>query len=70
VRWRVELPPPAEGTVQLAVRATDGTAAVQDGRETSPAPAGATGWHRVRLVAVAGTGAGSADEQAPATLRP
>jgi DMSO/TMAO reductase YedYZ molybdopterin-dependent catalytic subunit len=72
VRWRVEMPSPAEGTVEVIVRAADGTGAVQDGRQTSPAPAGATGWHRVRLIAVAlaGSGSGSADEQAPATLRP
>ncbi len=72
VRWRVEMPPPAEGAFEVIVRAADGTGAVQDGRETPPAPAGATGWHRVRLVAVvgSGSGSGSADEQAPATLRP
>jgi DMSO/TMAO reductase YedYZ molybdopterin-dependent catalytic subunit len=53
VRWRVELTAAAPGVVRLVARATDGRGNVQDGTPRSPLPAGATGWHRVRLVAVA-----------------
>ena len=50
VRWRVDLAIPA-GAARVLVRATDGTGALQDGRETSPLPSGSTGWHGVRIVA-------------------
>lgn len=54
VRWRVPVRVPAPGVVRLAARATDGRGEVQDGTPRSPLPAGATGWHRVRLVASSG----------------
>jgi DMSO/TMAO reductase YedYZ molybdopterin-dependent catalytic subunit len=57
VRWRVSVTVADAGTVRLAVRATDGKRAVQDGEPRAPLPSGATGWHRVRLVATTGSAA-------------
>jgi DMSO/TMAO reductase YedYZ molybdopterin-dependent catalytic subunit len=51
VRWRVSLTVPSAGPTRLAARATDGDGGVQDGTPRSPLPAGATGWHRVRVIA-------------------
>ncbi len=50
VRWKPD-DSLGVGGARLTVRATDGTGAVQDGRETSPLPSGSTGWHAVRVVA-------------------
>ena len=60
VRWRTEVTVPRPGTAVLAVRATDGSGAVQEGAETPPLPSGATGWHRVRVVAEARGGSAAA----------
>ena len=54
VRWRAELTAPASGSMEIAVRATDGDGATQSGEETSPLPSGSTGWHRI-VVSVATT---------------
>ena len=54
VRWRAELTVSSPGAVRLTARATDGAGNVQDGTPRSPLPAGATGWHRVRLFASEG----------------
>ena len=51
VRWRAALTVTSPGVVRLTARATDGEGNVQDGTPRSPLPAGATGWHRVRLFA-------------------
>lgn len=51
VRWRTAMTVSSPGVVRLVARATDGRGQVQDGTPRSPLPAGATGWHRVRVVA-------------------
>ena len=53
VRWRHRATLPTVGAYSVAVRTTDGSGLVQDGAETDPLPSGATGWHRIRLNAVA-----------------
>lgn len=53
VRWRVDVTRPTAGPARLVVRATDGSGTVQEERETPPLPSGATGWHAIRVVAVA-----------------
>ncbi len=45
VQWRFDWDPPAPGIYELAVRAIDGTGAVQEERSTRPAPDGARGYH-------------------------
>ena len=55
VRWRVEVTAPAAGPLRLVARATDGEGMLQEQRETPPLPSGATGWHAIRVVAVADT---------------
>jgi DMSO/TMAO reductase YedYZ molybdopterin-dependent catalytic subunit len=64
VRWRVSVTAAAAGAVWLVARATDGKGQVQDGTPRSPLPAGATGWHRVRVFASASAQAPSAGELA------
>ncbi|MFM2105628.1 MAG: hypothetical protein RL338_660 [Chloroflexota bacterium] len=53
VRWRAALPlrPGPGAEVELRVRATDGTGAVQPAEVEPPLPSGATGHHRVRVTA-------------------
>lgn len=51
VRWRIPITVSSAGAVPLVARATDGRGQVQDGSPRAPLPAGATGWHRVRVVA-------------------
>jgi len=53
VRWRHRATLSAVGAYSVAVRTTDGSGLVQDGVVTDPLPSGATGWHRIRLNAVA-----------------
>lgn len=53
VRWRAQISLSKAGPATIMVRATDGTGATQEGTETSPLPSGATGWHRVNVVATA-----------------
>jgi hypothetical protein len=53
VRWRVDVTRASAGPVRLIVRATDGEGTLQEERETPPLPSGATGWHAIRVVAVA-----------------
>ena len=48
--WSGTWSPPGPGTYMLAVRATDGTGAVQTSEERGRAPSGATGLHRVQVV--------------------
>ncbi|HXG40550.1 MAG TPA: molybdopterin-dependent oxidoreductase, partial [Candidatus Limnocylindrales bacterium] len=52
VRWRAEVVVQTPGAAVLVVRATDGRGEVQDGTVRPPLPSGATGWHRVAVVAV------------------
>ncbi len=54
VRWRADLTAPASGSMEIAVRATDGDGATQSGEETSPLPSGSTGWHRIAVSTAAG----------------
>ncbi|HVQ21832.1 MAG TPA: molybdopterin-dependent oxidoreductase, partial [Candidatus Saccharimonadia bacterium] len=54
VRWRADLAAPASGSMEIAVRATDGDGATQSGEETSPLPSGSTGWHRIVVTTDAG----------------
>jgi len=54
VRWRAEITLDREAPVRVVVRAVDGQGGVQDGRETSALPSGATGWHAVRVIATVG----------------
>lgn len=49
VFWSADWNPPATGTYKLAVRATDGTGAVQTAVVTNPFPDGATGYHVVDI---------------------
>ncbi|HET7678445.1 MAG TPA: molybdopterin-dependent oxidoreductase [Candidatus Limnocylindrales bacterium] len=51
VRWRVDVPLVSAGPTRFVVRATDGAGGLQDGQERPPLPAGATGWHAIRVVA-------------------
>lgn len=53
VRWRIQISIPRAGLATIVVRATDGNGATQDGTETAPLPSGATGWHRIEVVATA-----------------
>jgi len=53
VRWRVDVTRTSAGPARLVVRATDGEGMLQEQRETPPLPSGATGWHAIRVVAVA-----------------
>ncbi len=48
--WSGTWSPPGPGTYMLAVRATDGTGAVQTSEERDRAPSGATGLHKVKVV--------------------
>jgi DMSO/TMAO reductase YedYZ molybdopterin-dependent catalytic subunit len=54
-RWRASVILASAGRHVLVVRATDGTGMVQDGTPRPTLPSGATGWHRVRVDAIAGT---------------
>jgi hypothetical protein len=47
--WQYTWQPAQPGSYTLAVRATDGTGTVQPSRRTDPFPAGATGYHRIRV---------------------
>ncbi|WIM99665.1 molybdopterin-dependent oxidoreductase [Actinoplanes oblitus] len=47
-QWRFDWPA-TSGSHALAVRATDRSGAVQPGTRATPFPAGATGWHTVRV---------------------
>ncbi len=49
VRWTYRWVPPAPGHYTLAVRAADGTGALQTSEEQDPLPDGATGYHRIRV---------------------
>ena len=52
VRWRApSVAVPRVGAATLAVRATDGQGNVQDAEPRPPLPSGATGYHRVPIVA-------------------
>jgi DMSO/TMAO reductase YedYZ molybdopterin-dependent catalytic subunit len=51
VQWQSMLPISTAGTHTVRVRATDGTGAVQDARQTPPAPDGARGYHKVSFQA-------------------
>ncbi|HWP62294.1 MAG TPA: molybdopterin-dependent oxidoreductase [Candidatus Binatia bacterium] len=51
-RWRALVRLDRAGPAVLVVRATDGQGRRQDGIVRPPLPAGATGYHRVRVVAV------------------
>jgi DMSO/TMAO reductase YedYZ molybdopterin-dependent catalytic subunit len=51
VRFRAEVTAARPGRASLLVRATDGTGALQVEEPTPPLPDGATGWHRVDVVA-------------------
>ena len=53
VRWRTQISLPQAGPATIVVRATDGSGATQEGTETPPLPSGATGWHRIEVVATA-----------------
>ncbi len=53
VPWRAQISLSKAGPTTILVRATDGTGATQEGRETPPLPSGATGWHRIEVVAAA-----------------
>jgi DMSO/TMAO reductase YedYZ molybdopterin-dependent catalytic subunit len=50
VRWRATLTVAAAGPARLVVRARDGKGDLQEGRETTPLPSGATGWHAIRIL--------------------
>jgi len=47
--WQYQWLGPTAGAHVLAVRATDGVGTVQPSRQTDPFPAGATGYHSVRV---------------------
>ena len=47
--WQYAWQAPSPGSYTLAVRATDGTGAVQTARRTDPFPVGATGLHQVHV---------------------
>ena len=48
VQWRYDWPA-SPGAHTLAVRATDGTGAVQPEERVTPFPDGATGWHTITV---------------------
>jgi hypothetical protein len=48
VQWRYDWAATA-GSHTLAVRATDGTGAVQPEERVTPFPDGATGWHTITV---------------------
>jgi DMSO/TMAO reductase YedYZ molybdopterin-dependent catalytic subunit len=52
VRWRMEVPPSRPGRITLLARATDDRGNVQDATPRAPLPSGATGLHRVIVVAI------------------
>jgi DMSO/TMAO reductase YedYZ molybdopterin-dependent catalytic subunit len=49
VLWTSSWTPPREGSYQLAVRATDGSGAVQDSTVRPSYPSGASGYHTIRV---------------------
>ncbi len=49
VFWTWLWTPPARGTYQLVVRATDGTGTLQTGARRGTVPSGATGWQHVTI---------------------
>jgi Oxidoreductase molybdopterin binding domain/Mo-co oxidoreductase dimerisation domain len=49
VLWQVEWTPAAEGAYALAVRATDGTGALQPAQAAPSYPTGSSGYHTVRI---------------------
>jgi DMSO/TMAO reductase YedYZ molybdopterin-dependent catalytic subunit len=49
VLWQASWTPASEGPYQLAVRAVDGTGALQSSQASSSYPSGADGYHRVRV---------------------
>lgn len=53
-RWRVRVELEAAGGAVLVVRAIDGLGRAQEGEVRPPLPAGATGYHRVPVVALEG----------------
>ena len=52
--WRYRFEPAGNGSVDLVVRATDGSGAVQARRVTPPEYSGATGWDGVEVVEQSG----------------
>jgi DMSO/TMAO reductase YedYZ molybdopterin-dependent catalytic subunit len=52
--WTGTLVLPAEGAYVLAVRATDGHGKLQEQRITEPLPDGASGYHKLRVIAKGG----------------
>ncbi len=54
VRWRSEVRAPEQGRLILLARATDARGNAQDATPRAPAPSGATGLHRVTIVAAEG----------------
>jgi hypothetical protein len=50
VRWRYDWHDPEPGEHIITVRAVDGDGVLQTERRSRPHPAGATGWHTVRVV--------------------
>jgi hypothetical protein len=49
VLWTASWTPTKEGSYSLAVRATDGTGALQDSTSRPSFPSGATGYHTIRV---------------------
>ncbi|HEV2218727.1 MAG TPA: molybdopterin-dependent oxidoreductase [Candidatus Dormibacteraeota bacterium] len=49
VLWNYDWTPPREGSYQLAVRATDGTGALQDSSSAASYPGGAMGYHAIHV---------------------
>ncbi len=49
VLWNFDWTPPKEGSYHLAVRATDGSGAVQESNDASSYPGGAMGYHAIRV---------------------
>ncbi len=50
-QWYLSWTPPSAGKYWLTVRATDGEGETQPEEQTDVAPDGATGWHRIRVIA-------------------
>ncbi len=50
-QWHVAWTPRAAGKYWITVRATDGEGNTQPEQESDVAPDGATGWHRIRVIA-------------------